>query len=405
MYDVIIVGARCAGSPTAMLLARKGYHVLLVDKATFPSDTMSGQAIHARGGACLKRWGILEQVVATNCPAISKVTLDVGPFSLVASVFPADGVGALYAPRRTVLDYILVKAAVEAGAELREVFHVQELLMEGEQVTGIRGRHFQGKLVTEKAMLVIGADGMRSVVARAVQAPTYQNRPVFTCTYYAYWSGIALQGVELYPRDHRFIIATPTNDGKVLITIQWPRTEFDAIRRDIAGHFFQTLETCAPHLASRVRQGRQEERFIGSGDLPNFFRKPYGPGWALVGDSGHFKDPVLAHGISDAFRDAELLAEAIDSGLAGRQPLQEALADYERQRNETALPLYELNSQMATLEPPPPEMQHLLSVLHSNPTEASRYVAALAGTIPPAEFFAPENLARIMASGSSRLPI
>lgn len=157
MYDVIVVGARCAGSPTAMLL---------VDKARFPSDTMSGHMLHTRGGACLKRWGILEQVIATNCPAITSAMLDLGPFSLAGSVFPTDGVAALYAPRRIVLDHILVEAAVEAGAELREGFHVQELLMEGDQVIGIRGRHVQGEPVTEKTTLVIGADGMRSVVAR-----------------------------------------------------------------------------------------------------------------------------------------------------------------------------------------------------------------------------------------------
>jgi len=397
MYDVIVVGARCAGSPTAMLLARKGYRVLLVDKATFPSDTMSGQAIHARGGACLKRWGVLEQVIATNCPAITSVTLDFGPFSLIGPVLTVDGVAALYAPRRIILDHILVNAAVEAGAKLREGFHVQELLMDGEQVTGIRGRSVQGMPFEEKATLLVGADGMHSVVARAVQAPTYFEKPIFNCSYYAYWSGISLEGIEIFPRDHRIILAIPTNDSKVLIAIQWPRAEFDAIRRDIRGHFLETLEAYTPDLANRVRQGTQVERFVGTGDLPNFFRKPYGPGWALVGDAGHFKDPVLAHGISDAFHDAELLTEAIDSGLTGRWPMQEALADYERRRNETALPLYELNCQMATLEPPPPEMQLLSIALRNNPAETSRYAAALAGTISPAEFFAPENLARIIS--------
>jgi flavin-dependent dehydrogenase len=396
MYDVIVVGARCAGSPTAMLLARKGYRVLLLDKATFPSDTMSGHFLHQRGAACLKRWGILERVIATNCPAITSVTLDLGPFSLVGSILPTDGVAALYAPRRIMLDYLLVKAAVEAGAELREGFHVQELLKEEERVAGIRGGHVRGEPITEKATLVIGADGMRSLVARAVQAPTYQRRPVFCCAYYSYWSGISAAGGELYPRDHRIIITFPTNDSKVLVAIQWPHQEFDAIRRDIRGHFLQTLEACTPHLASRIREAKQEERFVGTGDLPNFFRKPYGPGWALVGDAGHFKDPILAHGISDAFRDAELLAEAIDSGLAGRRPLQEALSDYEQRRNETALPLYELNCQRATLEPPPPAMQSLFSALRSNSVEFSRYIAALAGTVSPAEFFATENMERIL---------
>ena len=386
MYDVIVVGARCAGSPTAMLLARKGYRVLLIDKATFPSDTMSGHLIQTRGGACLKRWGLLDRVIATNCPAISSVAFDLGPFALTGAVFPSDGVAALYAPRRIVLDHLLVNAAVEAGAELREGFHVQELLREGERVTGIRGHHVQGKPVTEQATLVIGADGMRSVVARAVQAPTYYEKPIFNCTYYAYWSGISLEGAELYAREHRMIFVIPTNDHRVLVAIEWPRTEFATIRRDIPGHFMQTLETCTPQLAERVRQGAQAERFVGTGDLPNFFRKPYGPGWALVGDAGHFKDPVLAHGISDAFHDAELLAEAIDRGLWGRCSLSEALTDYERTRNEAALPLYELNCQRALLEPPPPDTYPLLNALRSNPVEAGRYMATFQGTVSPTEF-------------------
>ncbi|MBV9229893.1 MAG: NAD(P)/FAD-dependent oxidoreductase [Chloroflexi bacterium] len=401
MYDVIIVGARCAGSPTAMLLARKGYRVLLVEKATFPCDTMSGQFIHERGVACLKRWGILDQLIATNCPAITRKTIDLGPFSLTGSILPIDGVAACYAPRRFVLDQILADAAVEAGAEFHDGFNVQEILMEGGRVTGIRGRHLQGEPVTEKAILVIGADGMRSLVARAVQAPTYQNRPDFGCGYYAYWSGVPIEGVEIYPRDHRIIFAIPTNDGKTLVAVQWRHEEFHTVRRDIPGHFMQTLDEFTPHLARRVREGKQEERFTGTGDLPNFFRKPYGPGWALVGDAGHFQDPILAQGISDAFHDAELLAEAVDSGLSGRRPLKEALADYEQRRNEVALPLYELNCQMATLEPPPPEMQALFNALRGNQVETDRYIATMGGTISPAEFFAPENIARIM-SGSSQ---
>jgi flavin-dependent dehydrogenase len=357
MYDVIVVGARCAGAPTAMLLARRGFRVLLVDKATFPSDTMSSHFLQPRGGACLKRWGILEQVIATGCPAIRNMTIDVGPSSFTDAVPPIDGVTDCYAPRRIILDHILVKSAVEAGAHLREGFHVQELLWEGEQVIGIRGRQLQGKTLSEMATLVIGADGKRSIVARAVQAPTYSVSPTFTCGYYTYWSGVSLQGQEIYQRAHRTIIAFPTNDGKVVVAIQWPRTQFDTVRHNIKSHFLETLEQYTPHLATRLREGIQAERLVGTGDLPNFFRRPYGPGWALVGDAGHCKDPILAHGISDAFRDAQLLADAIESGLSSRRPLQEALADYEQQRNEEALPLYEFNSQMARLEPPSPDRQ------------------------------------------------
>jgi flavin-dependent dehydrogenase len=285
MYDVIVVGARCAGSPTAMLLARKGYRVLLLDKATFPSDIMSTHYIHQPGIAQLKRWGLLDKVIASNCPPISKAALDFGPFALSGSPPPADGIGDAYCPRRTVLDKLLVDAAVEAGAELCEGFAVREILMNGERVTGIYGHNPGGAPITEQASIVIGADGMRSFVARTAQSPMYHTNPSLTCTYYSYWSGISIEGVEMYLRDHRVIIAFPTNDDLVCIVIQWPYREFHAFRADIEGNFLKTVDL-VPELAERMRHGRREERFVGTADLPNFFRKPYGPGWALVGDAG-----------------------------------------------------------------------------------------------------------------------
>jgi flavin-dependent dehydrogenase len=133
MYDVIVVGARCAGSPTAMLLARKGYRVL-VDRTSFPSDTLSTHYIHQAGGARLKQWGLLDALVASNCPPIREQTFDVGPFALVGTPPPADGVADAYAPRRTVLDQLLVESASAAGAEVRERFTVRELVLDGEQV-------------------------------------------------------------------------------------------------------------------------------------------------------------------------------------------------------------------------------------------------------------------------------
>src|SRR5690349_11462940 len=140
MYDAIVVGARCAGSPTAMLLARKGYRVLLLDRASFPSDTLSVHYIHQPGVAALARWGLLETVIATGCPPVRQQRIDLGPFALVGAPSPADGIADAYAPRRTVLDTILIEAAAAAGAEVRQRFSVQEILMDGERVTGIRGR-------------------------------------------------------------------------------------------------------------------------------------------------------------------------------------------------------------------------------------------------------------------------
>ncbi len=400
MYDAIVVGARCAGSPTAMLLARKGYRVLLVDKSTFPSGIISTHLIQLPGVAQLQHWGLLEQVIASNCPPIRQGSFNLGPFTLTGMAPPVDGIAETYCPRRKVLDKILVDAAVAAGAELRESFTVQEVLMDGQHVTGIRGRTPDGSSVREQARIVIGADGLHSLVARTVQAPTYNEKPTFTCAYYSYWSGVPMQGVELYPRDHRIIIAFPTNDDQVVVFVEWPHAEFHAFRADIEGNFLQTLEL-APGLAERVRSGKREESFVGTADLPNFFRKPYGPGWALVGDAGYHKDPYTGEGITDAFRDAGLLAEALDSGFAERQPLEEALADYERRRNETATPIYELTCQFASLEPFSPEMQQLFAALQRNQEQTNRFFGTIAGTTSIPEFFSSENIQRIMAAADA----
>jgi len=172
MHDVIVVGARCAGSPLAMLLARRGYRTLLVDRATFPSDTVSTHVIHPPGVSALRRWGLLDQVVATGCPPVGRYSFDFGPITLAGAPGTTDSPYA-YAPRRQLLDKILVDAAAAAGAEVREGFGVEEVLVEDGVVTGIRGGNGQ----VERARVVIGADGRNSVVAKAVRARAYEEAP------------------------------------------------------------------------------------------------------------------------------------------------------------------------------------------------------------------------------------
>ena len=396
MYDAIIVGARCAGSPLAMLLARKGYRILLLDKASFPSDTISTHHIHQPGVARLKGWGLLEKLRASNCPPTTTIKFDVGPFALVGSPPPADRTAEAYAPRRRVLDKILVDAAVEAGAELRERFTVEELTTDGESITGIRGRDANGSTVTEYARIVIGADGARSMVADAVNAPIYFDRGMLTCNYYSYWSGVQHEGVELYPREGRTIVVDKTNDGLSMICIVFPKGEFDRIRSNIEGEYLRTIQENAPTLFERLKNGRREERFAGTGFLPNFFRKPYGNGWALVGDAGYVKDPILAQGITNSFSHAEMLAQALDEAFLGLRDMEDALADYEYNRNDEVLSMFEHNCELAMLEPPPPEMVTLLNALRGNSFEINRFLGTVAGTVSLTEFFSPENIGRII---------
>ena len=400
MYDAIVVGARCAGSSVSMLLARKGYRVLLVDRAGFPSDTISTHIVWQSGMASLHRWGLLEPLARTGCPLIPAVRFDLGPFALIGSAPPIDGVYQCFAPRRTVLDKLLVDAAAEAGVEVREHFSVQEIVMDGNRVTGIKGRTPQGAVVTEHARIVIGADGVHSTVAASVRAPEYNTKPGVTCWYYTYFSGVPIDGIEFYGREKRAIGAIPTHDGLVCCVTIWPRSEFQNYRSDVEGNYNATVNL-AENLAGRVRAGKRVERFYGMSDVPNFYRKPYGPGWALVGDSGYHKDPICGRGISDAFWSAELLADAIDDGFSGRRPLDEALAQYEHVRNGETAAMYEFNFGMATLEPPPPDMLQILTALRKNQEQTNRFVGTIAGTVDVADFFSPENTRKILLASSA----
>jgi len=402
MYDIIVIGARSAGASTAMLLARKGLRVLLVDRATFPSDTPTGHYIHQAGIARLARWSLLDHVVASGCPPVTSVTFDVGPFALIGSPpASADGTRAAYAPRQFVLTKILVDAAVAAGAELREGFSVDDLCFDGDRVTGIRGHARGGPLVTERARLVVGADGRHSRVARIVQAPSYHEQPSLTGAWWSYWSDVPVSGIAVYLRPDRALGTFPTNDGLTGVFTTAPVAEVERFRSDIAANFDRDL-TLVPSLAEQVRAGRREEPFYGAVEIPNRFRRPYGSGWALVGDAGYHKDPLTGQGITDAFRDAELLAEAVVAAFSDHEPFDHAFAGYEHQRNEAVMPMYELTCRLATLEPPSPEMQAVLAALLGNQPDTDRFLGMLAGTVPIPEFFAPENVERILAAAEER---
>ena len=401
-YDAIVVGARCAGSPTAMLLARKGYRVLLLDKATFPSDTMSTHHVHPPGVAALERWGLLERLVATGCPPVERYSFDFGPLTISGSPQPIDGIGRGYCPRRTVLDKLLVDAAVEAGAELREGFTVDEVLAADGRVIGVRGHAKGGGAVTERAPVVIGADGKHSLVAKFVQPEQYEERRSQMAMYYAYWSGLPVGGFDTFIRaeDRRGWAAIPTHDDLTVLPFGWPVEEFHANRTDIEGNFLATMDF-APEFAERVRAAKRESKFIGSAELPGYFRKPFGPGWALLGDAAYHKNPITAMGINDAFRDAELLVAALDDAFSGRRSYEEGMAGYQQQRDHEAMPVYEFTDEFAQLQPPPPEMQQLIGAMHGNQEAMDGFVSVQANTLPAPEFFAPENVARIMASDLS----
>ena len=397
MYDAIVVGARCAGASLAMLLARKGYRALLVDRATFPSDqTMSTHLVWQNGTNRLRKWGLLDTVAASNCPPFSSFIIDFGDFVLAGEPPPLDGQKHALAPRRYVLDKNLVDAAEEAGAEIREGFFVRELEGDGDRVTGIAGKDRSGATVRESARIVVGADGMNSFVARAVQAQEYNAKPRLQGTYFTYWSDVPIDGVEFYVGDWRGAYAMPTNDGLTVVGANWTARDVGDVKADIETNYLETLDAWAAPLAERVRAGTREDRWLG-GPIPNFFRKAYGPGWALVGDAGVTMDPCTAEGISNALRDADLIADALDEGLSGRRPMEEALAEYEQRRNATIEPIYDLTCELAPFAPLPPDKREFFEAVSASRSDTDRFLGLIAQTVSIPAFFAEENVQRILS--------
>ena len=344
-FDAIVVGARCAGAPTAMLLAGAGARVLLVDRTRFPSDTISGHAIKQTGVAYLKRWGLLDAVLATGCPPLYKFTLGVGDRVLPAPEATPDSLPVV-GPRRTILDWTLVQAAAAAGVDVHELTTVSALMRDGDHVLGIQAQSGTGQPLRALAPIVIGADGKHSWVAQQVGAEyTHYQAPV-SIAYFSYWSGCAPDGVAMYLAPGRAAGILPTHNGEVMAFVQVRWTERHAFRADAMASYLRTLQSF-PAVAEALTGATHEGPLRGMLDQPAFFRRSYGPGWALAGDAAHHKDPIIARGISDAFRDADLLAQAVGSGLGGETDLTPALARYHQFREAMSLEVNALNHRVA----------------------------------------------------------
>jgi len=401
-YDVIVVGARVAGAATAMLLARQGLRVLAVDRVSFPCDTISSHQLQVPGVALLRRWGLLDKLTAAGTPPSRRVRFDAGGV-VMNGRFPAyGGVDALYSPRRTLLDTILVEAARAAGAEIRENFRVTQVTGSGDRVTGIRGAARGRPVVTETASLVIGADGKRSLVASAVGARRYRERPVRSFASYSYWSGVLVSGGELYQRPRRAVAAFPTNGELTMVYVAAPMTEFASARADLEAHYLRTLDLCGD-LGERVRSGSREERLRSTPDQPNTFRSSHGPGWALAGDAGVVMDSVSAQGMTNALRDAGYLSAAVVAGLGGSRPLAGALHDHQRRRDQAIRGMYDFTLGLAAFPPARPGQRHFLAAVAADQRETDRFLGAFAGIVPPEEYFNLGTVVRVLGARTIRL--
>jgi flavin-dependent dehydrogenase len=371
-YDVIVVGARCAGAATAMLLAREGCDVLLVDRARAGSDTLSTHGLMRGGVLQLHRWGLLERIEAAGTPPVRKVVFDYPDERVPITIKPSPGVDALYAPRRTVLDPVIADAAREAGAEVRFGVAVSDLLRDGSAVTGVIGRNDTATF-RARAGLVVGADGIRSTVARLVDAPTTKVGSSDNAVIYGYWENVEVAGFEWFYRPGFATGVIPTNNDHTLIFTAIPPERFHAMASgDLEGGFRASLAEHAPELLQRVDGGARVERLRGFKGATGYMRRPWGPGWALVGDAAYYKDPITVHGITDALRDAELLARAIlDGGNAAH------LAGYESERDRVSHTLFDVTDKIASRDWTMPEVKTLLREMNDSMADELKLLESL----------------------------
>lgn len=386
-YDAIVVGARCAGAPTAMLLARKGYTVLLLDRSRFPSDTLSSHYIHQSGIADLHRWGILDQLRQTDVQAIERVSLSYEDEGVrISGQSPAvEGQRTTYGPRRHVLDSILVDAARDGGVHVCEGSRVHKLLTADGRVKGVTYRASSGSSVDAEAAVVIGADGMRSTIAHLVAAPLLVSDPLSTCAYYSYWEDLPAH-FELFASPGGWVGTVPTNGKQTLVMTYLPQSEFPTARRASVEAYESVLARTSRSLWDRMASAKRVDKLYGTGDQRNFFRQPYGPGWVLVGDALHHKDSITARGISDAFRQAELLAEHIGDALGRIDLLDAGLLEYAAAVEREFMDRYRATLNVAQLRVEPSQIQ-LLRAISGSQDLIDRYFGTLSGACSLEDFY------------------
>lgn len=351
-YDVVVAGARCAGASTAMLLARKGLRVLVADPLPRGRDTLSTHALMRGAVVQLHRWGLLDPLRALGTPAVAVTTFDYCDETVTVRIKPADGIDALYAPRRTVLDPLLSDAAERAGAEVVRGLAVVDL--ERDRDGRVRGAVLEGpdrRPRRVSAELVVGADGLRSRIARLTSAPVEHTARHATASIYGYWRGLDADELRWYFRPGAGIGTIPTNDDGTCVFVSVPPDVLSAERskpgeraRDAVSSLFErTVRRVDPALADRLVALPRSGSLRAFAGVPGFLRRSAGRGWALVGDAGYFKDPITAHGITDAFRDAELLARAAADGT------DTALRRYQEERDTAARGLLDVTDRIASL--------------------------------------------------------
>lgn len=405
-YDAVIVGARCAGAPLAILLARAGLSVALVDRATFPSDTLSTHVFQNEGVAVLDRLGVLDTVRSSGAPWLEAIDLRVESLEVRHPLpcRPGDS-GAWLCVRRPVLDDALVAAAAEAGAEVLTGQAVTDLVNVDGRASGVATKGDYGEAVLS-APLVVGADGRNSMVARQVGARAYNLVPSQRIGCWGYYEGAATSdpaAVLLHRWDEEAILACPTDDELHLVAVLAPSERRDHYRDDPDAAFDDDVARCAglaPILegAKRVGPLRRMMRWTG------YLRESAGPGWVLAGDAGHFKDPTPGQGISDALRQAEKLAPAVVGGLDGSADLDESLTAWWHWRDDDAAEMAWFAGDLGRGGRVPPVLVEILTSLHEH-GDFDEFLEVFSHRVAPSAVLTPPRMmaatSRLLARGDA----
>jgi flavin-dependent dehydrogenase len=394
-YDAVVVGARCAGAPTAMRLARAGHRVLLLDRARFPSDTISTHHVGWSGLARLAGWGVLSRLLDTGCPPLERLVYRVGDVELAGPIPIVDGVRAGYAPRRLVLDRLLVESAVTAGVEFRDGHSVVGLERQAGGPTTVHYRNRENGPDRVRARLVVGADGMRSTVAGLVAAATEVEHERLTCAYYTYWENLPTD-FEVFEQPARLVAAVRTHDDRTLVAAYLRQSVFARIRTDPLAAYSAAIRSTAPDLARRMAHARRVESLRGTGTQWNVIRRAAGPDWALVGDAACTKDSVTATGITDAFQQADLLADCVVGALDDPRSLAEALRGYASRHRAMVEDTYRSALISARLEVSEERLEQVRRI-GADPVATELFVAIGAGVVG----VTPEQLASSFRAGTT----
>ncbi|MGI9022544.1 MAG: NAD(P)/FAD-dependent oxidoreductase [Acidimicrobiales bacterium] len=393
-YDAVVVGARCAGAPLATHLARAGLDVALVDRATFPSDTASTHIFQASGTAVLSRLGVVDRLLATGAPWLEIADFRLGDFAarIPWPTEPSD-VGPGLCIRRPLLDTILVEAAQEAGATLHTATRVTDLVRQGQRVAGVVSRTDDGERRL-LAPLVVGADGRSSRVGRLVGARTYNVVPNERFGYWAYYEGAtwsAPASLLMLRWEDRFVTACPTDSGLYMVGILPPLSEFRSFSAAVEASYDNYVSGC-DRLDDVLPGARRVTRPRGMASFSGFFRESAGPGWVLLGDAGHFKDPSPGQGISDAFRQGERLAAAIvdAGGVAGATD--EATSQWWRWRDRDAVGMHWFAHDLGAAGPVPIVLEEIVRGLSCEPDGLHRAIDVFNHRVLPAELLTPRRL-------------